>query len=220
MENTLNYEFRDKLLLEQALRHSSAKSDNAGSNERLEFLGDSLLGMVISEMLYRQFPEMQEGDLSLIKSEVVSRLVLAQEAKKIELHQWIQVGKGFKEKANVPDSILANVLEALFGAIYLDGGLEPLKIIIIRLFSDKIAEIVAREHEVNYKAALQHYTQKELGLMPVYQVVKETGPRHEPVFTVTVRIEDKEYGPGKGKTKKEAEQSAALIALQEFGKTN
>ncbi|MCK4908722.1 MAG: ribonuclease III [Planctomycetes bacterium] len=216
MQDVLNYSFKNQELLEQALRHSSAKTETRACNERLEFLGDALLGMLVSEMLYREFPAMNEGELSLIKSEVVSRLTLAELAKKIELAQWIEVGKGLKEKDGLPDSILANVMEALFGAVYLDGGLVPLKEIIFRMFAGKIEEVVRREHEVNHKASLQHYAQKELGLMPLYRVVKETGPRHDPVFTVMVKIGDTEYGPGEGKTKKEAEQAAAQVALAEL----
>ena len=216
MDNILGYTFREPQLLEQSLRHSSVKEPTAPSNERMEFLGDAILGMVISEMLYQRFPDKEEGELTLIKSEVVSRPILAELGRAYQLDQLIKIGKGIKQ---IPESILANVLESLLAAVYLDGGLTAVNSIIVELFSRKIDE-VANQAPNNYKALLQHYTQRELSLIPNYKMIKTSGPAHEPLFEVTVQIGGKEYGRGTGKTKKQAEQVAAHLTLKQLNLIN
>lgn len=213
MKTPLGYTFKDQFLLEQALRHSSAKDQTNVSNERLEFLGDAVLGMVTSELLYLKYPEKEEGELTIIKSEVVSRPILSAIALAEGIDKEITLGKGIKQ---IPDSILANALEAILGAIYLDGGLAPAKEIIDRLFLRPIEEVAQRPYEINYKAALQHYTQKYLNLMPEYQTVRTSGPAHRPVFEVTVKAGHTKYGTGTGRTKKEAEQNAAKETLEKL----
>jgi len=211
MTSIFDYAFNDENLLKQALRHSSAKGENLPSNERLEFLGDAVLGLVISDILYKKFPEKEEGELTSIKSEVVSRPILKDIAVKHEINGLIEKGKGIKQ---MPDSILANTLEAVLGAIYLDSGLLPVSNIIKDIFSEKIDEISQRPYEINYKAMLQHISQKENNLLPEYKLSKTSGPAHNPIFEVTVKIGDKTFGPAMGKTKKEAEQNVAQIALE------
>jgi len=213
MKTLLGYTFKNTDLLEEALRHSSAKDQTGISNERLEFLGDAVLGLVISEILYKKFPDKEEGELTVIKSEIVSRPTLARVALVQEVDQEIELGKGIKE---MPPSILAGALEAILGAIYLDGGLDPVKEIIERLFSGEIQEVAARPYEVNYKASLQHYTQKYLGSIPDYQVKEVSGPAHQPLFEVVVKVADEMYGRGMGRTKKDAEQNAAKKALEKL----
>lgn len=212
MSTILGYTFINPQLLEQAFRHSSVKEADSPSNERMEFLGDAILGMVISDMLYQKFPQKEEGELTMIKSEVVSRPVLAELTSAYQLDKLIKIGKGIRQ---IPDSILANVLESLLAAVYLDGGITAVTPIIHQLFSVKIDE-AATQASRNYKALLQHYTQKELSVVPVYRVSKTQGPAHEPMFEITVRISDKEYGQGIGKTKKQAEQMAARLTLEQL----
>jgi len=202
--------FTNEDLLKQALRHSSAKGETAPSNERLEFLGDAVLGLVISELLFKQFPDKEEGELTMIKSEVVSRPVLAEIAHAQKIEQLIEIGKGIKE---MPESILANALEALLCAIYLEKGLDEVRRLIIKLFSDKIDEVSQHPQELNYKALLQYFSQKEFGALPQYEVTKTSGPAHNPIFEVRVRVGHTTYGPAEGKTKKETEQRVAQIAL-------
>jgi ribonuclease-3 len=207
----LDYTFKNDKLIKHALRHSSAKAENLPSNERLEFLGDAVLGLVISDILYEKFPEKEEGELTSIKSEVVSRPILKDIAFKHGINSLIEKGKGIKQ---MPDSILANTLEAILGAVYLDSGLSAASKIIKNIFSAKIDEISQRPYEINYKAMLQHISQKENNLLPEYRLAKTNGPAHDPIFEVTVKIGDKTFGPANGKTKKEAEQSVAKIALE------
>lgn len=215
IKRILNYTFKNLTLLKEALCHSSAKKPGSSSNERLEFLGDSVLGIVISELLYKRFPHKEEGELTVIKSELVSGSVLTDLACEVKLEGRIEVGGGIKK---MPESILANSLEAVFGAIYLDGGLKPIRAIIRYLFERKINEVSSRTHEVNYKATLQHYAQRKLSLMPRYRVVKESGPAHHPIFEVIARLGKQGYGTGRGRTKKEAEQQAAQITLAQLRK--
>lgn len=199
--------------MQQALRHSSAKTTPLSSNERLEFLGDAILGLVISELLYKKFPEKEEGELTMIKSEVVSRPVLTIIAREHHIDEMIQIGKGIKQ---IPDSLLANTLEAILGAIYLESGLETVSNIIKKIFSEQIEEISKRPSEMNYKALLQHISQRDYAALPEYHVIKATGPAHKPLFEITVRIGKETYGPASGKTKKEAEQNVAKIALEKL----
>lgn len=210
------YTFKDEHLLGLALTHASTKSggENKESNERLEFLGDAVLGLAISELLYEHFPLMQEGELTLFKSELVSRSTLARKARAIELDRIIQVGEGLKEKEHIPGSILSNAFESILGAIYLEGGMDHAKGAIRQLFLSELTEVTLQKARQNYKAILQHYTQKKLGILPEYKIIKKAGPHHAPLFTIVVKIGEKEYGPGEGQTVKLAEQAAAHQALE------
>jgi ribonuclease-3 len=217
MNTIFGYTFRDEAFLEQALRHSSAKTETLPSNERLEFLGDAVIGLVVSDILYKKFPDKEEGELTIIKSEVVSRPIMANIAHEQGLQNFLQTGKGIKQ---LPESILSNAVESIIGAIYLEAGLDTAFGIINNLFSQKIEEISLRPQEMNYKALLQHFTQKEYNSVPQYKLIKTTGPAHEPFFEVSVGVEGTIYGPGSGKTKKEAEQQAAKMAMEKIRETN
>lgn len=217
MTTIFNYTFKDKQLLKQALRHSSAKTETLPSNERLEFLGDSVLGLTVAELLYNKFPQKEEGELTLIKSEVVSQPILARIARETGIDRLIEKGKGMQE---VPESIMADAVEAILGAIFLEAKLQPVQKIINEYFLPKIDEINQRPYEMNYKALLQHYTQKEYLILPEYKVVKATGPAHKPVFEVMVRIGKQTFGPARGATKKEAEQKVARMALDGIKQMN
>jgi len=225
VNKAVGYRFRKKDLLLQSLTHSSAKEENGHDipalphiNERLEFLGDAVLGTVIAMALYSRVPDMDEGKMSVIKANLVSRETLAKKCYAIGLDKLIIVGKGIKDQI-FPVSVLANAMEALFAAIYLEAGFDKTNKIILKLFEDDIATGEETARFSNYKALLQDYTQQHYGRVPVYRVVKQSGPKHKPVFEVMVYLtgkgaEGKSYGPGVGKDKKSAEQAAARTALQ------
>lgn len=205
----LGYTFKDFSLLERALIHTSCKLEYNGSNERLEFLGDAILGMVISEHLYKAFPECCEGELTRIKSVVVSQPILAKVGDGLNLREYVVVGKGLPERKNFPRSLIANVFEAVVAAIYLDGGLKAARDFVLSHLKEEIARVYHNQHEGNYKSLLQQYCQKHLGTLPHYKLINQHGPEHGKTFEVVVVINETEYSQGKGKSKKQAEQLAA-----------
>lgn len=213
-QSTIGYSFNDTFVLEKALTHTSCKLENNYSNERLEFLGDAILGMIISDYLYRTLPQCSEGELTKIKSVVVSQTTLARVSMEIPLKDFLSVGRGLNDRNFLPKSLLANVFEAVVAAIYLDGGLEPAYNFTIRYLKKEIDIVCKDQHEKNYKSILQQYSQKEYGVTPSYRVLQQIGPDHGKSFEVSVLIKDNEYGRGWGKSKKEAEQSAAKEALK------
>lgn len=217
-QEDLGYLFKDLTLLERALIHTSCKLEYKGSNERLEFLGDAILGMVISEHVYKAFPEYYEGELTKIKSVIVSQSTLAKVGNRLRLGQYITVGKGLHDYqvalGGFPRSLIANVFEAVIAAIYLDGGLKAARDFILAHLSEDVKLVCRDEHEKNYKSLLQQYCQKYMNTTPHYRVVRQEGPDHGKVFEVVVVIKDGEYGHGKGKSKKEAEQLAAEVTLK------
>ena len=198
----------------QALTHSSTQSESLLSNERLEFLGDSVLGLAISEFLYNFLENCDEGDLTQIKSVVVSTATLANESKRLGLDRLYNVGKGDGRRHELPVSLLANVFEAVVAAIYLEAGFEEARRFVVRNLFHQVLAVCDDRHEKNYKSLLQQYSQKELGITPSYRVVKQTGPDHRKFFEVAAVIGDKRYDKGAGKSKKEAEQDAARKALK------
>lgn len=214
LEEALEVRFDNPDLLLRALVHSSAKDASLPCNERMEFLGDSVLGLVVSEHLYHLFPDYPEGELSSIKSVVVSATSLAACAKTLNLGEFVILGKGILQKKSIPDSVLANALEATIAAIYMDRGLESARVFVLRILRPRIEEVLKNQHARNWKSLLQQHTQKELACVPLYRVVGETGPDHEKSFEVTVEVAGKTYGPGGGKTKKDAEQQAARLAFE------
>ncbi len=213
-QRALGYEFADGSLLQKALTHSSIKSVENPSNERLEFVGDAILGMVISEHLFRAFPEFSEGQLTKVKSVVVSSRTLGKASRAIHVEEFISVGKGIAVKRAIPRSLLANVFEAIVAAIYLDRGIEAARRFILDRLSDEIEKVLNNQHQKNYKSLLQHYVQKEFGEIPSYRVLDEQGPDHSKSFKVGAVVRDREYGVAWGRNKKEAEQRAAKEALR------
>jgi ribonuclease-3 len=232
VKKCIGYRFSKKDLLLQALTHSSAREDSTipqtspplpHINERLEFLGDAVLGLAITGILYTKFHQMDEGKMSIIKSNLVSREMLAKKCHSIGLDKLIIVGKGIKGRS-LPVSVLANAMEALFGAIFLEGGYDKISRIIAQLFADDIAVSEHTARYSNYKAILQDYTQQHFARVPIYKLVKQYGPRHKPVFEMTVWLPGRAsnenpqfYGPGIGNDKKSAEQTAAKMALESLG---
>jgi ribonuclease-3 len=213
-QGVLGYRFRQPDLLRGALTHASGADTRLASNERLEFLGDAVLGLVVCERLFHRFPEFLEGDLTKIKSVVVSRRTCARISRDLKLGDYLFLGKGMTSStAAVPASLLADVLESLIAAIYLDGGLEPAREFILKHMGPEIDQVAEDAHGGNYKSVLQQLAQKEFGATPQYQMLDEKGPDHSKCFKIAAVIGRHAYPGAWGKNKKEAEQKAALNAL-------
>jgi ribonuclease-3 len=217
LESKLHYKFKDARLAVQAVTHSSAKDKDFPCNERLEFLGDAILGQVISEHLFHLFPDYAEGDLSTMKSIIVSAVTLSDKAQERGLDHAIILGRGLTESRHLPRSILCNLFEAIVAALYLDGGMEVARGFILESLRTKVDEILKDEHEKNYKSLFQDYAQRRINAIPVYRVMKEMGPDHKKMFQVVVELDGAQYGPAWGANKKEAEQRVAKLALESLG---
>ena len=217
IEQRIDYRFQDQRLLARALVHASVAAVRTESNERLEFLGDAILGAVVCDHLYRRFPNDREGELTKIKSNVVSRSVCAELAVELGLADAVQLGKGMGGRANIPQSLLAALFESVVGAVYLDGGIEPARAIILRLLDARIGESARLGHQQNFKSVLQQsLQQRELGA-PVYIVLNEKGPDHAKCFEICVELGARRFKGCWAMSKKSAEQQAALEALVELG---
>jgi ribonuclease III len=217
LEARLGYTFRDRNLCQTALTHTSwlneAAEPGRTDNERLEFLGDAVLALVVSDLVMRRLPDRAEGDLTRVRAALVSESGLARAAGAIDVGQWIFLGKGEdRTGGRARPSILANALEALMGAIYLDGGLAPAAAVAERLFDATLAD-VERHARPDYKSRLQERAQALWQASPVYQVVAQEGPDHDKRFEVALSLAGREYARATGRSKKEAEQAAAAEAL-------
>jgi ribonuclease-3 len=215
-QQILHYEFRDPALLMTCLTHASAARTRLESNERLEFLGDAILGAVVCEMLFEMFPESSEGELTRIKSVVVSRNTCARILREMDLPSHLILGKGIATHANVPNSILATAFEALIGGIYLDGGYAAARDYVRRLILDDVAGAADSAIGVNYKSLFQQRTQRIFGETPLYCVLDQKGPDHAKSFLVNAVIGERRFTPAWGASKKIAEQRAAHNALCEL----
>jgi len=215
IQRELKVKFDDLSILNQALTHKSfVKGEWEKSNERLEFLGDAVLGLLVSEYLYQQFPDKGEGELTEIKSLVVSEAVLYRKAEEIGLGKYIllspgEASTGGREK----ESILSDAFEAVVGAIYIDRGLAEVKKFLHAQILEGVGPLTVDERLLNYKSLLQEYLQARGKGKPHYQVTLEKGPAHQKIFEVAVYALGRRWGKGTGKSKKEAEQRAAQIAL-------
>ena len=212
-QNAIGYHFRQPDLLRAALTHASGANTRLASNERLEFLGDSVLGLVACEQLYLRFPDYQEGDLTKIKSVVVSRRTCARISRQLNLGDYLFLGKGMHPHMPVPASMLADVYESLVAAIYLDGGLEEARKFILRYLGPEIEEVAEGAHGGNFKSLLQQVAQREFGSTPQYVLLDEKGPDHSKCFKIAAQIDRYTYAGAWGRNKKEAEQKAAMNAL-------
>lgn len=219
LEDALGYQFRSEALLREALRHSSYANEHRGgegvSNERLEFLGDSVLGFVTAAFLFREHPGAPEGELTRIRARLVCEESLYAVARRLNLGEHLQLGRGEeagggRERA----SILADATEAVIAAVYLDGGIEAAEALIHRVLLDDAFEVRAAEKRVDYKTALQELVQQKPGRALSYRLAGESGPDHAKTFTVEVLLGDASAGTGMGRSKKEAEQMAARDALE------
>lgn len=213
----LEYEFRDHTLLDEALTHASSAGHRLQSNERMEFLGDAILGFVVCEYLYQHFPSLLEGEMTKIKSAVVSRRVCAEISREINLDGMLNLGKGMACRPKLPSSVAAAVLESIIAAIYLDGGMEPVRAFILRHMVPYIREAANSTHQRNFKSVLQQYAQRSLPVNPCYVLLDSKGPDHAKVFEVCVEIGSRRFTSAWANSKKEAEQNAALLALSELG---
>lgn len=217
VQKAIGYAFRDPTLLSAALTHASSADCRLHSNERLEFVGDAILGMVVCTELYRRFPDYLEGELTKIKSAVVSRKTCAQISREIGLPHFLILGKGMSGRAPLPSSLAAAVYESLIAAIYLDSeSLEITQDFILRTVSHHITKAAESEHQRNFKSQLQQYAQRILSATPLYDLLDEKGPDHSKCFEVGVVIRGHRYGSAWGPSKKEAEQKAAYLALREL----
>lgn len=208
-EKRIGYQFTDRALLRRSLTHSSAAETRLDSNERLEFFGDAVLGLVICEYLFQNFPDQREGQLTQMKSWLVSRQTCARVARTLGLQDLLLVGRGLQ---STPDSILAAVVEALIAGVYFDGGLAAAREFILNSFQGELS-LCRPEDAENYKSQLQEITQRDFGRTPDYVIIEESGPDHAREFSIVVRIGDVQFDSGTGKTKKEAEQQAARNAV-------
>lgn len=215
-EERIGYVFTDKTLLNSALTHASIAGHRLSSNERLEFLGDAILGMIACEMLFQQFPEYLEGDLTRIKSVVVSRQTCARLGEALGLQDCMFVGKGVLSSPVSPPSLLADAIESLVAAVYLDGGLEVVREFLVPRLIPEIATAAEGEYSGNFKSHLQQLSQKEFGITPTYFLIDEQGPDHAKCFQVAAQIGSRKFDPAWGRNKKEAEQKAASNALSEL----
>src|SRR5436309_5645534 len=216
-EKVLGYTFKSLDLLKESLTHASIADNRLNSNERMEFLGDAVLDLVICEALYKKFPQLLEGDLTKIKSAVVSRRTCAEVSVETGLVDLLIIGKGISTRAAMPSSLAAAVYESIVAAIHLDGGFDAAKEYVLRTMSPKIDSISANINQQNYKAVLQQHAQKMLGATPIYELLDEKGPDHSKCFEVCVVIDGKRHNSAWGPNKKMAEQKAALFALEELG---
>lgn len=216
LEEKLGYEFQDRRLLENALTHSSCANESRGrlsSNERLEFLGDSILGMVVAEHLYRNHPDLPEGDLTRTRAALVCEESLVEVAKELSLGEYLHLGKGEEAGGGRQrPSIQADAVEAVLAAVYLDGGIGSARKIIQRYILCREIEGLTRPRD--YKTALQELVQRESGQVLKYRLTGSEGPDHDKRFFVEVDLNGTAIGSGKGHSKKEAEQMAAKSAIQ------
>ena len=222
IEQEIGYVFRDKELLRLAFTHSSYANERRDSrlahNERLEFLGDAVLELAISQTIYRKYPEMPEGELSKLRSSVVCEPTLAAHARGLHFGEFLLLGRGEEHTGGRErDSMLADAFEAVIGAIFLDGGPEVANAYVLRLLENEVVSRRESFRRMDGKSALQEYIQKSSKTPLAYAILEERGPDHDKTFVAEVRHRGEALGRGEGHSKKEAEQAAALAALHKLG---
>ena len=224
LEKKIKVSFKDKDLLKQAFIHRSYINENPGlglnHNERLEFLGDAVLELVVTENLYKKYPNKAEGDLTAFRASLVNAIMIAEVAQKIGLNEYLLLSKGeAKDMGRARQYILANTFEARIGSIYLDQGYDVSKEFILKFLMPQLEEIVAKNLWRDPKSVVQEMSQEHLGITPFYKVLGEAGPDHNKQFTVGIFLGSELASEGKGKSKQEAEQKAAEQALHARGWT-
>ena len=217
IEQIIGYQFSNTALLVKAFAHSSAADNRLSSNERLEFFGDAILGAVICQTLFERFSNRLEGELTKLKSMLVSRETCAQVARRLGLHKFLKVGKSMVSNRALSRSLAAAVLEAVIAAIYIDGGFDAARDFILRVYNPLIEQADKEQAQGNYKSLLQQYAQERYNIMPVYILLDEKGPDHDKCFESEVVIAERHFPSAWGTNKKEAEQKAAFKALVELG---
>jgi ribonuclease-3 len=221
LQQTLGVWFNQPSLLEQALIHSSYINENPDfaptSNERLEFLGDAILGFIVAEELYQRFPQLGEGEMTKLRSSLVRRDTLSHIAKNISLGDYLYLGRGEEASGGRrKPANLAGALEAVIAAIFLDQGLAAVRDFVLRSVNQELNKLLTQGVEVDYKSQLQELIQARQQPTPSYRVIETVGPDHDKTFTVEVRVGDTVLGRGSGKSKKEAEAEAAHSALAQL----
>ncbi len=219
-QKVVGHTFADVALLKESLTHASIADDRLKSNERMEFLGDAVLDLIMCEHLYRRFPNYAEGDLTKVKSAIVSRQTCAAVSREVGLDKLLFLGKGITSRTSIPPSLAAAVYESVVAAIYLDAGLETTREFVLRTMETHVARICATIHQHNYKATLQQFVHRETGHTPIYELLDEKGPDHSKCFEIGVTIHGKRYPTAWGMNKKIAEQKAALLTLEQMGVLN
>ena len=217
IERIIGYNFSDRKFLVKAFTHSSAVDNRLSSNERFEFLGDSILAVVVCQTLFERFDKYLEGDLTKIKSMLVSRRTCARIIKQMDLQKFLKVGKGMANSRALSGSLAAGLLEAIITAIYLDGGFEAAGEFVLRNFATLIEQADAKQSQGNFKSLLQQHAQQNLNTTPSYELLDEKGPDHDKCFESQVIINGHHFPSAWGRNKKEAEQKAAFNALIELG---
>jgi ribonuclease-3 len=216
-EESIGYKFADQDLLERALTHGSAKTADQPSNERYEFLGDSILGMIVSALLFADSEELDEGRMTKIKAQVVAKSTLAVVAEKIDLREFIIVGKMFDDRSSMSPSIISDAVEALIAAVYLDAGFDAAIDFVVFHFKSAVVEAMEDPGKKDYKSILGQWSQKTYSCNPIYRVIDMEGPDHDLMFSVKVDIDGVTLAEAKGQSKKSAEQEAARLALLQQG---
>lgn len=216
IEAKLGHRFGDVQLLHDAFTHKSYLFESVGSishsNERLEFLGDAVLDLIVTDFLFRKYPEKKEGELSQIRARLVEQRALVRYEEKLGLSKYLQLGRGEENSNRNKEALYANLFEAVLGAIYVDGGLEAARKFLFDLFESDMLEMIEQPH-TDWKSELQKYSQREYKRTPDYETILEEGPDHNREFRVIVKINGESVGSGSGKSKKEAEQEAAKEAF-------
>lgn len=216
-QQALGYQFKDQALIVRALTHASIAEAKTDSNERMEFLGDSVLGLIVSERIYNRYPSLLEGEMTKIKSTAVSRQTCAMIARSMGLDAMLVTGKGMQTADSMPQSLAAAVLESVIAAVYLDGGYRAAEAFVGPLMDPLIERAAASGHQENFKSVLQQHAQQTDQDPPMYRVLDEKGPDHAKCFKVGVEMGSRRFTPSWGQSKKQAEQTAALNALTELG---
>ena len=210
-EKKINYKFKNKILLVQSLSYKSFNKIN--NNEKIEFLGDRVLGLVVAKKLLEIYPEEKEGILDKKYASLVNKKTCLEIAKNINLQKYILIFNPKNRSVTIEDKVISDSCEALIGAIYLDRGFNITEKIILDLWKEKIKESVITQ--IDAKTKLQEFSLKKYKKLPIYKIISNTGPRHKPIFRVAVKLQSTKFYNGEGKSKKEAEQNAALICLND-----
>ena len=213
LEKKLKLNFKDKKILIKSLTHKSF--DNQKNNEKMEFLGDRVLGLVIAKKLLEIYPDEKEGILDKKFASLVNKKTCLEIAKNLELEKYILIFKAKNKNFKIEDKVIADCTEALIGAIYLDKGFSAVEKIILNLWKKKIKGSVITE--IDAKTKLQEFSLKKFKKLPIYKIISNTGPRHKPIFKVGVKLIDSKFYIAEGKSKKDAEQNAAILCLNNLG---
>ena len=220
LQDRIGYLFQDPSLLERALTHPSSTAEDNRDNERMEFLGDSVVNLCVAQALYERHRHWSEGDLTQVKSAVVSTTGLARAGESLRLRDVGRFGKGLPPHQPLPPSVYANLFEAIAAAVYLDGGLDAARSFILRSLGPEMRAVAENGGESNPKSMLQHLAQKNCGITPHYRVMSTSGPDHGKTFEICACIGRRSFPPGTGRSKKEAEQAAAGKAIEVLSAEN